>query len=146
MVVVTLDVGVSLAQPLRLGEVALLWRDALVFTSAVLPKALSAALPSDVDVVDAEIHAAAQRIDGKVGTRSNDLLARVNLTPLGALSGPGPAPESMSYAARLAGPLTEYSAAELVADAIDIMAYDLGYTDPRIGLRTIRGELGLSNN
>ncbi len=49
----------------------------------------------------------------------------------------------MRFAAQLVGPLTEIEATALVADAIEHMALAAGYTDPRIGIRALRHELGI---
>ena len=129
---------------IRLADSAFLFRDGLVLTTAILPKALSNVLPPEAEVIDAELHALTQRNDGKAGTRSNDLLTRIDMSGLGQLSGSGPAPESMAFAAHLAGYFTERTAAEFVVEAIDLMAYDLGYLDPRIGINALRYELGIS--
>jgi hypothetical protein len=142
-VVFTMDVGISLQASIRLADAALIWRDALVLTGSTLPTVLASILPAEGEVGLAEIHAIAQRNDGKTGSRTNDISSRLDLSSLGNPSR-SPLPDSMGIAARVPGPLTERDAAELVADAIEVMSLDRSYLDPRVGINALRNELGLT--
>lgn len=141
-IILALDIGLSLIAPIRLAEVARLLRDGLLLTSATLPAVLDHVLPADAEVTRGELHITAPTAMGDTTARSNDLQLRVDLSSLGSPSravGPG-----IGFAARLAGPLTEAEATALVADAFEHMALAAGYTDPRIGIRSLRHELGIA--
>lgn len=136
-----IDVGVSLERPLYLHEAANLWRDGLVLVSAVLPEAVGGVLPPEADVSECEIHAAAFRADGQSGQRENSVSKRIDFASLGEPS--EPLGESIGYAAEIRGGLTAHDAGELVVAAINQMALDNGYLDPRIGMRSLRSAIGL---
>lgn len=142
--VFTLDVGISVARPLRLADAASLWRDGLVLVSAVLPRVFEDLMPADTSVHQVEIHALAASSDGIDRNRPNDLLSRIDMSPLGTptrhLS------EHVGIAFRVSGPLSEHDAGELVADGIDQIALANGYLDPRIGLSALGYELGLPSS
>ncbi len=141
-IVIALDIALSLMGPVRLAETARLLRDGLILTSATLPVALEDVLPGEAEVTLAELHIAAPTTMGDITARDNDLGQRIDLSSLGKPSRPvGP---TMGFAARLAGPLTAINATALVADAIEYMALAAGYTDPRIGIRSLRHELGIA--
>jgi hypothetical protein len=98
-------------------------------------------LPAEAEVTLGELHIIAPTTTGDTTARKNDLQQRVDLSSLGKPSRPvGPA---MGFAAQLAGPLTENEATTLVADAVEHMALAAGYTDPRLGIRALRHELGI---
>jgi hypothetical protein len=139
-IVLALDIALSLMRPIRFAETARLLRDGLILTSATLPLALDDVLPADAEATLGELHITAPTTMGDITARNNDLQQRVDLSSLGAPSRPvGPA---MGFAAQLAGPLTESEATALVANAIEYMALAAGYTDPRVGIRALRHELG----
>ena len=140
-VVFLLDIAASLERSLYLHEAASLWRDGLVLVSGVLPEAIGAVLPADADVSECEIHALASRADGQTGQRENSLSRRIEFASLGEPS--EPLGESIGYAAEIRGGLTEHDAGELVVTAIDQMALDNGYLDPRLGIRDLRSAMGL---
>ena len=141
-IVIALDIALSLMKQVRLAEVARLLRDGLILTSATLPATLEDVLPAEAEVTLAELHIAAPTTMGDITARDNDLHQRIDLSPLGKPSRPvGP---TMGFAARLAGPLTEDEATVFVADAVEYMALAAGYTDPRIGIRGLRHELGIA--
>ncbi len=140
-VLFTIDIGLSLASPLRLAGAAMILRDGLLLTTATLPIVFTDILPADADVTQAEVHFLAATVDGNNRNRPNDLLQRVDLSSLGSATREvGP---SMGFAARLSGPLAEREAAELVAEAIEYLALARGYLDPRPGITALRHELGV---
>jgi hypothetical protein len=141
-IVFKLDVGLSLAGRLGLGDVARLLRDGLVLTTAVLPDALAELLPSDANVFQAEFHVMASPTDGNQRNRPNELDDRIDLSPLGSETRTTNA-GFLAYASRVPGPLTQRDAAEIVADGIDYIALTRGFLDPREGIAQLRLELGL---
>lgn len=139
--VFTLDIALSLANAIRLADVAKLLRDALVLVTTGLPAALADVLPGDADVTHSEIHILAATNDGHNQNRSNDLLTRIDMSSLGKPTrAVGPL---LGFAAQLSASLTTRDAAKLVADAIEYMALANGYLDPRIGISGLRYELGI---
>jgi hypothetical protein len=137
--------GLSLQQPIRIGQLATLFRDGLLLTTVTLPTAVAGVLPQNADVNHCEVHVAADISDGGQRQRINEVALRVDLSSLGSVARPSSNPITrMGFAAGLSGPLSERDAAELVAEAIDTMAIDNGYLDPRLGIRALRHELGLS--
>ena len=119
VVLVTVDVALSLVDPLPLRDVAGLLRDALVVVTASLPDSVADVLPSDAEVTLAETHLRAALNDGQNRTRQNDLADRVDLSPLGSPS--REIGSSMGFAARIAGPLTQQAAGDLVSSAVEHM-------------------------
>jgi hypothetical protein len=140
-VVLTADVALSLASPLRLAEAARMLADGLVLVTSVLPEALADMLPIDSAVTLGEVHFLASIQDGKQGNRENDVATRVDLSSFGKPT--RAIGQQMGFAARLAGPLTDREALGLVCDALDYLAHTVGYLDPRLGLQTLRQELGV---
>lgn len=143
-VVVTADVALSLQKAIRMAEAAMILRDGLVLVTAALPEALADVLPSDATTNHAEVHFLAATQYGSTdtqGNRENDVLERVDLTPLGTPT--RNIGQSMGFAARLPGPLTDREAADLVCEAIEQLAYAVGYLDPRLGIRQLRQEMGV---
>lgn len=141
-IVLALDIALSLTGPLRLADVARLLRDSLILTATALPGALDRVLPADAEVARAELHITAPTTTGDGAGRENDLRERVDLVPLGEASRRDIA--SMSYAAQLAGALAEAETTALVGEALERMALTVGYTDPRLGIRALRHELGIA--
>lgn len=138
------DVALSLQRAIRMAEAAMILRDGLELVTATLPEALADLLPSDGNTAHAEIHLLAATQYGTPGTqgnRQNDILERIDLSPLGKPS--REIGQSMGFAARVNGPLTDREAAELVAEAFEKTAYAVGYLDPRLGVRLLRQELGV---
>jgi hypothetical protein len=151
-VLFTIDVGLSLSSPLQLGDASLILRDGLLLTTDTLADVFADILPTDADVTQAEVHffapeirdrIPAPEIPGHPYSRPNDILQRLDLSSLGS-----PTREvrpSMSFAARLSGPLVEREAADLVVEAVEYVALANGYLDPRDGIALLRHELGLSD-
>ena len=143
-VVFTADVALSLQKPIRMAEAAMILRDGLVLVTAALPEVLADILPSDATTNHAEVHFLAATQYGSPatqGNRENDVLERVDLSPLGTPT--RNIGQSMGFAARLPGPLTDREAADLVCEAIEQLAYAVGYLDPRLGIRQLRQEMGV---
>jgi hypothetical protein len=143
-VLFTTDIALSLQHKIRMAEAAMILRDGLVLVTATLPEVMADLLPSDGNTAHAEIHFLAATQYGSPGTqgnRENDILERIDLSPLGKPS--RAIGQSMGFAARLQGPLTDREAAELVSMAFEQTAYDVGYLDPRLGIRQLRQELGV---
>lgn len=142
-VLFTADVALSLQRPIRMADAAMIFRDGLVLVSATLPEVLADLLPSDGNTGHVEMHLLAATQYGSLGTqgnRQNDVGERVDLSPLGKPT--RDIGQSMGFAARVDGPLTDREAAELVGEALEQMAYAVGYLDPRLGIRQLRQELG----
>jgi hypothetical protein len=138
----TVDVGISIAHALKLGDVAALARDGVVLTAASLPNVLGDLLPSDAVVSQVELHFLAASRDGNSRNRPNELLQRLDLSSLGEPT--RPLGESLGFAARVAGPPSDREAAELVVEAINYVALAAGYLDPRLGISALRTELGIT--
>jgi hypothetical protein len=127
-----------------MADAAMILRDGLVLLTATLPEVLADVLPSDGTTAHAEIHFLAATQYGALGTqgnRDNDMLERVDLSPLGKPT--RAIGQSMGFAARVDGPLTDREAAELVSEAFEQTAYAVGYLDPRLGILQLRQELGV---
>jgi len=142
-VVFTIDVGLPFVAPTPLGEAARLWRDGLLLVSVLLPEAVADMLPADAHPVQAELHVLAGPPDGNGAglPQPGDLDEALSLSSLGSPTRPiGP---SMGYAAGLAQAPAEREAAEIVVEAVYQMAIGHGYLDPRVGIATLRAELGL---
>ncbi len=136
-----IDVAISIANALLLGQVARLLRDGLVLVTAVLPNVFADILPADGAIEQAEVHLLSATTDGNQKNRPNDLEQRIDLRQLGpATRSVGP---SLGFAARLSSPLTEHDAVELVAEAFEYMALASGYLDPSNGITLLRQELGV---
>jgi hypothetical protein len=140
-IILALDIALSLMRPIRLADAALLLRDGLVLTATTLPAALEDVLPAEAEVTLGELHITAPTTTGDTTARDNRLQQRVDLSSLGTPT--RPVEPTMGFAAQLVGPLTEIEATALVADAIEHMALAAGYTDPRVGIRALRHELGI---
>ena len=143
-VVFTADVALSLQKAIRLAEAAMILRDGLVLVTATLPESIAEVLPSDATTNHAEVHFLAATQYGSPatqGNRENDVQQRVDLSPLGTPT--RNIGQSMGFAARLPGPLTDREASDLVCEAIEQLAYAVGYLDPRLGIRQLRQELGV---
>ncbi len=143
-VVFTADVAISLQKTIRMAEAAMILRDGLILVTATLPGVLADVLPGDANTNHAEVHFLAATQYGSAGTqgnRQNDVLQRVDLSPLGTPT--RDIGQSMGFAAQLPGPLTEREAADLVCEALEQLAYAVGYLDPRLGIRQLRQEMGV---
>ena len=143
-VVFNADIAISLQKAIRMAEAAMILRDGLVLVTAVLPGVLADVLPGDANTNHAEVHFLAATQYGSPGTqgnRQNDVLQRVDLSPLGTPT--RDIGQSMGFAAQLPGPLTEREAADLVCEALEQLAYAVGYLDPRLGIRQLRQEMGV---
>jgi hypothetical protein len=142
-VLFTIDIALSLAAPIALTQAAFLWRDGLVITTSLLPEAIETILPTETEVLQAEVHLLAARMDGQGRSRPNELAQHLDLSALGTPTRQvGP---SMGSAMRLSGSLPEHEAAEFVLTAIGQMALANGYLDPRDGIAELRRSLKLDS-
>jgi SIR2-like protein len=143
-VLVTIDMGFSIEPAFSALACAELIRDGLLLAAVDIPAALIDLLPPDAAVTRVEAHFLAARDDGtpQQGHRDNDVAKRIDLSSFGR----APAEAigvSAGWAALLGAPITQLSAAELAADAIDYILYASGWLNPDGGLRALRGQLGL---
>ena len=140
----TVDLGFSLAQALRLGQIVELFRDGLVATTAILPDSLNDVLPARARADHSELHLLASPWDG-VGqqTRTNDMRKRVDLRSLE--SGDTPSPQigpQLGFAAEMGGALTSSDALDLALFSIQWMALENGFLNPSVGLRSLYVSFG----
>jgi hypothetical protein len=142
---VVLDVGIAKAEAVSLGEVAALFRDALMLTTAMVPEVLEAMIPPEAQASRAEIHMQSFPRDPNgnyaPGSPQLSLLERVDLSSLG--ESPPELGLSWGFAAQVAGPLAENEAGQLVVDGIEEMALAHGYVRLGAGLTMLKGWLGL---
>jgi SIR2-like domain len=131
-----LDVALSLAGPIRLGQLAILWRDALLCVSQQVPNALGQVLPPDAEADVVEFHTIAPAS----ADRNNRLSDRLDLRPFGVT---GTTAASFNLSFRLGHGLTQQEAGELVAEAVLYTALANGYIEPGPGIAAVRAELGL---
>jgi hypothetical protein len=138
----TADCGLSVQRKLHLFELALLLRDYLVLASGPMFDAFIDVLPTDTEIYQAELYVAAPgHLEAGGRSRENDLLKRVDLTPLGETE--QPPSKMLRYAVEIAGPLIERDASKIAVDAIRQTALDHGYLDPRQGVAQLRAQMGL---
>jgi hypothetical protein len=140
-VLVKLDIAISIDRKLHLGELARLLRDGLVLVTGALPAAFNDVLPPDADVQQAEIHLLGAATDGQNKNRPNDIEQRVDLSSLGQAT--REIGQQAGYAARIDRSLTEHDAATVVAEGLRYIALAHGFLDPRVGITSLRAELGL---
>jgi hypothetical protein len=133
--------AISIPRAVYLGEAARLLRDGLVLVTAVMPEVFAEILPFHAEVQTAEIHLLAANTDGNSRNRPNNLLERLDLSLFGSPT--RAIGQSLGFSARVPGPLSEREAAELVVEALDYVMVASGYLDPRIGIMSLRSELGL---
>jgi hypothetical protein len=142
---ITLDVAISRVGAVRLGEVAALFRDGLVLTTAIIPQVVAAVLPPEAQPERAEIHIQTfPRAENGVytpGAPGGSLPDLVDLASLGAP--PEDVGTSWGFAAQVAGPLVEKEAAQLAVDGIEGMALSHGFLGSDAGVASLRQELGL---
>ena len=122
-VVFTAEVALSLQKAIRVAEAAMILRDGLVLVTATLPESIAEVLPSDATTNHAEVHFLAATQYGSPatqGNRENDVQQRVDLSPLGTPT--RKIGQSLGFAARLPGPLTDREASDLVCEAIEQLA------------------------
>jgi hypothetical protein len=138
---VTIDVGLSTAGHLQLGDVAGVLRDALLLAANKIPESLADFLPSDATVTLVELHLLASDQDGNLGHRPNDLGERIDLSHLGPPT--RKVGTSMHYAATVTSRIDSAGAGELVLRALDDMALDSGFLGAGPAVTALRGDLGL---
>ncbi len=136
-----LDMGLSLAWPLGLERAVALLRDGLLLVANDLPLAMAAALPIRAEVNLCELHLMAGTTDGMGSGRPNTLEQRIDWSVMGHQG--AKLPTVLSDAFSLAEPLTELRAAEIALGAVDYLALNHGFDDPRPGVAFLRSQLGL---
>ena len=141
---ITVDVGISLATILTLGQVVEVFREGLVATTTTLPDSLDSVLPAGAYADHCELHLLASTWTGVNNeTRANNIRDRIELSTLETPGGPSPQLGSqLGFAADLDGGLTTAEALDLALYAIQWMALDNGFLDPTIGLRTLYVSFG----
>jgi hypothetical protein len=136
-----LDIGISINRRLSLTEAAAIWREGLLLTATALPDALSRVLPHHASPYLAELHAIAWTTDETAQRQANDLTTRLDFAPLGPKD-QSEVPE-LGLASSIPGGLTSQQAAGIVADSIEIMALNAGFTAPTNYVTIIAQSLGL---
>jgi hypothetical protein len=137
----TVDLGLSLAEPLDSGECAILVRDALRLTAGDLVESVGSLLPPDSGLDGVEVHLFAPTVVDQTNPRTGQLPDRLDLTAFGEPTRSIGA--LMGWAARVAEPMTARLASELVVEAFEYLMLAHGFLDPRSGLARIREMLGL---
>ena len=138
---VTLDVGMSVINALRLYDLGTLFIEGLLFTTGVVPPIIAGILPPDAEVRSIELHAMASRSDGHNQQRENDIARRIEIGRLGKTTRDHIG--SWSYGAVIRGPLDRPAANNVVVQAIEEMALDTGFVPEPWNMNAIRGEFGL---
>jgi hypothetical protein len=99
-------------------------------------------LPTDVGIYQVQLYVAAPgHLEDGGRSRDNDILKRVNLSPLGETA--QQSGQMWRCAVDVVGPLVERDASEIVVDAIRQTALDRGYLDPRNGVLQLRAQMSL---
>ncbi len=139
-----LEMGLTLSKRLELTQAALLLRDGLLLVTAELPAALSRVL-ADARLTAAEFLIRAKATPQQVGDESPaQLETRIELASFGERPARTPVTRYV-YGLELDGHApTTVEAGEAVADALELLAYDMGYEDPRPSISTLRQQLGLA--
>ena len=143
-VLITLDIGVSIRGTLSVDDAVRLWQAGLMLVSGRIPDALRGILPSEADVTEVEIHMAApgNSGSGNMGAgveRKEGLSERVGLRIFGSL--PDSIPRLVGQAMRAEGALDELAAGELAVDALERMALNCGFLDPRDAIHRLREDV-----
>lgn len=137
----TLDVGISIDQPVALDQVTLILRDCVVLVGAQLPAAIADILPLGPNVYSVEAHLMAAQTDGHHHNRPNSLSKRIDLSSLGAPT--RYVGSSASYAFEVSDPLSDSDAAIVIVEALELAAYDHGFLRPDSGIVRLRQVVSL---
>jgi NAD-dependent SIR2 family protein deacetylase len=135
-VTITLDTGVSLHGGLLIEDAVVLWQSGLMLLTGPLLDALRTIVPHDAEVSQVEIHVAAPATSGQGHDRATGLIEQLNLRVFGEPTDRPPA--TVGQAMRVDGALELGPARELVIDAVERMMLNLGFLDPRPGIKAIR--------
>ena len=140
-----LEMGISLRDRLQLEEVALILRDALLLATVELPRTMARALPAQAGPIGAEIRIRAKAKPTTVSDNVPGPIAnRINFAPFGERQTRGEV-TAWAYGLHLnGGAPTAAEVGEAVVDALELLAYDLGYQDPRKAIGALRQRLGLA--
>ncbi len=136
LVTVTVDVAISIVDPLQLTELAMVMRDALLLAGTAVPDALVQVLPPEAAVTRVELHLVADNTNGNNFSRPNDLGRRVCWDTFGPRT--RDLGRSLGVAVEASGPLTSRDVAELVAGALEHMALDSGFLEPETAIASVR--------
>lgn len=138
------DIGISVQGTVSLAETARLLRDALLVATTGLPDAVAGVIPPNAKVTGAEVYFRAAATDGHNQHRVNDIAQRIDLSSLGRPSrGIG---TYYSYCVEIPEAFSEHAAAQLVVDALEVLALDSGYLEPDEGLARLREALSREVN
>lgn len=140
-VLLTLDIGLSVADGITLVAVAALLRDSILSLYNDLASALEFIVPPDAGPSRIELHWEAPSSCDNTNRPVPPYLG-IDFTPLGESFGDR-LPYG-SYAELTTGLMTPQAASDLVVRALKKVAGDSAYLDPRIGLQDI--QTALSNN
>jgi hypothetical protein len=137
-VLLTLDIGLSVADGVELVVAAELLRDSLISLTGDIATALDLILPPDAEATTIELH---WQAPGSFDSTNRPVPASlgIDFTTLGAASR-----EQLpygSYAEAAAEPITPAAAAALVLRAFETVTVDSGYLDPRKGIAELRERL-----
>ncbi len=138
-VLITLDIALSLRGGLAVSEAIRLWQSALILLTGPIPDALGGILPREAEVTHVEIHAAAPDTSGQGHTRSEGLFEELGLRIFGQPT--DSVPRSVGQAMRVQGALDERDAGEIALDAVERIALNCGFLDPRPAMNTLRDEV-----
>jgi hypothetical protein len=138
-VLITFDIALSLRGGLAVNDAIRLWQSALMLLTGPIRDALAGIVPHDGDVAHVEIHAAAPESSGQGHTRSEGLFEQLRLGIFGQPT--DSLPRSVGQAMRVEGALGEHDAGEIVLDALERIALNCGFLDPRAAMKTLRAEV-----
>lgn len=135
-VTITLDVALSLFGGVSLDTAVGLWQAGLVLLTGPIVDGLRGILPREADVTHVEIHAAAPAASGHGHERTTGLFEQLGLYVFGEPT--DELPRTIGQAMRVDGTLEKGPAGELVIDAVERIALNLGFLDPRPAINTLR--------
>jgi hypothetical protein len=138
-VVITLDIALSLRGGLAVPDAIRLWQSALMLLTGPIPDALGGILPREADVTHVEIHAAAPDNSGQGHTRTEGLFEQLGLRIFGQPA--DSVPRSVGQAMGVQGALDAHDGGEIVLDAVERIALNCGFLDPRAAMNSLREEV-----
>jgi hypothetical protein len=141
-VAATLDIGISIEEPVPLVIAALLLRECILVVASQVPVAIADLLPPGCEVERVEGTFSASTMTGLPDRqgRTNGLSERVDWTSLGT------SPENFSQAGFAVTPgetVGPTVASQIMVEGINHMALAHGFLDPRHGVAILRDALGL---
>ena len=136
---ITVDIALSLRGGLAVPDAIRRWQSALMLLTSPIPDALGGILPREADVTHVEIHAAAPESPDQGHTRTEGLLEQLGLRIFGQPT--DSVPRAVGQAMRVQGALDEHAAGEIVLDALERIALNCGFLDPRTAMNCLREEV-----